>query len=118
MKMDTREKLVDGPVATAGGEVYVSGYFDPLLPGHARRLGEIASGGKALVVLLADPPEPLLPARSRAELVAALRCVSAVVLPNADGSPRQIGPAIHEEDFDLELRRALVADVHRRHSAG
>jgi glycerol-3-phosphate cytidylyltransferase-like family protein len=118
MKMDTRAKVLDGPVAPAAGTVYVTGYFDPLLATHARRLLELAGGGKRLVVLLADPPEPLLGTRSRAELVASLGCVEVVVMPNPDGSAQQVAGAIQETESDLERRQALVAEVHRRHADG
>ncbi len=63
--------------------ILVTGYFDPLVAGHARRLGEIAHAGSALFVAVGNPPRPLLPARARAELVAALRMVDYVLLAEA-----------------------------------
>lgn len=58
----------------------VTGYFDPLLAAHARRLAELRQPGEKLVVVITDPPDPILPARARAELVAALAAVDAVVV--------------------------------------
>lgn len=108
--MDSRGKIID--------PIFVSGYFDPLLSAHVRRLRELASAGRPVIVLLADPPEPLLSAKSRAELVAALDCVYAVIPPNADGSARKIDGIISEQEADLRRRRDLVALVHQRHHAG
>lgn len=113
--MDTRTKIVapeQGGSLTA--QTFLRGYFDPLLAAHARIIDQ--SPGP-VVVLLADPPDPLLPARSRAELVAALRGVSYVVLPMDDGSaftPRDVD-VVDELSADLERRQSLVSHVHRRH---
>jgi glycerol-3-phosphate cytidylyltransferase-like family protein len=107
--MDSRHKIID--------PIFVSGYFDPLLAAHVRRLRELAANGNPLIVLLADPPDPLLPSRSRAELVAALDCVHAVILPNPDGAAREVPGAIREQEADLLRRDELIADVHRRHAA-
>ena len=57
------------------------GYFDPVLAAHARRLKDAREDAAALAVIVADPPRPILPARARAELVAALDVVDYVVLP-------------------------------------
>jgi hypothetical protein len=54
------------------------GYFDPLLADHARRLSELQ---RPVVVVVADPPEPLLPLAARQLLVAALECVDCVLGP-------------------------------------
>ena len=92
--MDTRDKIVapaDAPALArerrAAGErvALVSGFFDPLLAAHALRLREIAQASQALFVAIEDPPQPLLEARARAELVAGLRVVDYVVLAGQAG---------------------------------
>ena len=88
--MDTRSKILDWPEAAgrlkrsaeAGGKVAV-GYFDPLLAAHARRLREAAGEGKVSVVVT-SPPRPILDAKARAVLVAALECVEMVTTLPAD----------------------------------
>jgi glycerol-3-phosphate cytidylyltransferase-like family protein len=62
-------------------ETLVLGTFDPVTAEHAERLAAL---GDNLTVAVLESPEPLMPARARAELVAALRCVKQVVL----GDPR------------------------------
>ena len=61
----------------------VTGCFDPLIAAHARRLKALQDGGAALMIVVADPPRPILPARARAELVAGLSVVDFVALPGA-----------------------------------
>ena len=113
--LDTRTRIVAPEQAgSLAAQTFVRGYFDPLLAAHARLIGQLPA---PVVVLLADPPDPLLPARSRAELVAALRGVSHVVLPLDDG--QAVTPAgatvVDELAADLERRQTLVSHVHRRH---
>lgn len=116
--MDTRTKIVSpSELDRFPGAVFVSGYFDPLLAAHAKRLSEIAAAGKPLVVLLADPPAPLLDSRARAELLAGLVSVAAVVLPDAEGLSAP-GNAIAEQTADLERRDWLVERVRSRHANG
>jgi bifunctional ADP-heptose synthase (sugar kinase/adenylyltransferase) len=81
-QVDTRTKIV--PLAeaqriAARGAIVVSGYFDPLLASHAERLQSLKREGTPLLVLIADPRNPILPARARAELVAGLAVVDHVV---------------------------------------
>jgi len=97
----------------------VTGYFDPLLAGHARRLREITGPGAQLAVVLATPENPLLPARARAELVAALAVVDYVVLPPEGGADRLLEqlPAqsvFHEEVADAGCAEEFIRRVHRR----
>lgn len=113
--MDTRTKIVTPEQAgNLDAQICVRGYFDPLLAAHARLIAGLAG---PVVVLLADPPEPLLPAKSRAELVAALRGVSRVVLPLDNGEAYEPAGAsvVDELAADLERRQSLVSHVHRRH---
>ena len=85
--MDTREnrRCPEAARLAAEGATVVSGYFDPLLASHARRLAGLKRGAK-LMVADRDPPQPILPARARAELVASLRVVDYVVEAGATAS--------------------------------
>lgn len=90
--------------AHAGGKrvVFTSGIFDLLHPGHIRRLIAARARGDALIVgVLSDrsaravkgPGRPVMPERERAEIVAALAMVDAVVIDDApDGLIRRLGP--------------------------
>ena len=86
--------------------VFTNGCFDWLHAGHvrtleaARRLGDhlvVAVNTDAGVRRLKGPGRPLVPARQRAEILAALECVDWVVL--------------FREDTPLGLIRALRPDV-------
>jgi D-beta-D-heptose 7-phosphate kinase/D-beta-D-heptose 1-phosphate adenosyltransferase len=86
--------------------VFTNGCFDWLHVGHVRSLEQARSLGDVLVVgvnqdrrvrELKGPGRPLVPARQRAELVAALSCVDRVVL--------------FGEDTPVPLIRALRPDV-------
>ncbi|MEK7404140.1 MAG: hypothetical protein AAB225_03445 [Acidobacteriota bacterium] len=129
--MDTRTKIVTPAQAEEAARVcrasgtpvkVVSGHFDPLLAGHARRLGEIARPGGVLIVIVTDPPRPLLAAEARAELAAALAVVDYVVL----GGPRVVEPAagigadeiFNEEAADEGRRQELIRHVHERQQTG
>ena len=113
--MDTRSKIIDAAAARRlahGGATVVSGCFDPLTAAHARRLAELKCEGRPLVVLIAASPDEILPARARAELVAALAVVDGVV-EFADG----MAPAVRLEQEDQDRRAALVEHVHARQGA-
>jgi D-glycero-beta-D-manno-heptose 1-phosphate adenylyltransferase len=74
--------------------VFTNGCFDLLHPGHVRYLNAARSLGQSLVVGLnsdisvrgikpaqpGQPPRPIVPAEHRAEVLAALRAVDAVVI--------------------------------------
>jgi D-glycero-beta-D-manno-heptose 1-phosphate adenylyltransferase len=69
--------------------VFTNGVFDLLHPGHVRYLAEARREGDALLVAINSdssvraikgPGRPLTPERERAEIVAALACVDAVVI--------------------------------------
>jgi hypothetical protein len=69
-----------------------------------------------------DPPDPLLAARARAELAAALRAVDYVILlgpADLDGAVRELRPdeVIRAEASDRERARELIEHVHRRNGA-
>ena len=115
MNLDTRSKII--PLSRAGefaGAAFVAMHLDPLTVHHARRLAAIAAQGKPVVVLLTDPPAPLLSLAARAELAASLTSVTAVMI--VDG-PVSMLPLIAEEASDLERRHALVRHVLARHAA-
>jgi rfaE bifunctional protein nucleotidyltransferase chain/domain len=86
--------------------VFTNGVFDLLHPGHVRYLQQARALGGALVVgVNADssvrrnkgPERPLNPERERAELLAALVCVDAVV--------------IFDEDTPADIIRLVQPDV-------
>ena len=91
----------------------VVGYFDPVVAAHVSRL--LALPGPVTVSLL-DPPEEILPARARAELVAALGCVDTVII----GDARTLVSAARTIDFtaaDLQTRQELVERIRHRSRA-
>jgi glycerol-3-phosphate cytidylyltransferase-like family protein len=65
------------------------------------------------VVFVSDPPKPLLPAQARAELVAALNSVDAVV---ASGPVARTLASIREEEADEFRFAELVRRVHERNA--
>ena len=79
--MDTREKIIGAAQARTlaqSGATVVSGHFDPLIASMAQRLQELKQNSHPLLVLIRAPPNAILPARARAELVAALQIVDFV----------------------------------------
>jgi hypothetical protein len=112
--LDTRQKILTPEQALEslkGCRVFVA-YFDVLSAPLVRRLSEI---GQPVVVVVLDPPDPLLPARTRAELAAALKTSKAVV-PLA-GPPdeflERLQPAdiIHWEGEDAQRLSGLIEHV-------
>ena len=109
--LDTRSKITT--VEQAAGqsvETLVVGYFDPVVAAHVSRL--LALPGPVTVSVL-DPPEEILPARARAELVAALGCVDTVII----GDARTLVSAARTIDFtaaDLQTRQELVERIRHR----
>ena len=82
--------------------VFTNGCFDLLHPGHIRTLGAARKLGDALIVglnsdasvrRLKGPGRPVLPEQERAEILAALECVGAVVIFN-EPTPREIIAAL------------------------
>jgi len=100
----------------------VTGCFDPLLSGHARRLESIRGGAAALMVVIVEPERPLMTARARAELVAGLAAVDYVVVPGEEGFEALLArlPAAEvtrEEATHEEVRRELIQHVQTRQRA-
>lgn len=114
--MDTRRKIVgiDEALRAADGKriIWVRGYFDPLLAEHAGRIDRLAAPGALVVILLDDPPEPLLATRARAELVAGLARVD-YVLAGHPAAPDAGLPVI--ELNDAVLRSRLMERIRERH---
>jgi D-glycero-beta-D-manno-heptose 1-phosphate adenylyltransferase len=86
--------------------VFTNGVFDLLHPGHVRYLQRARAAGDALIVGVNSdrsvrankgPARPIVPEDERAEIVAALACVDAVV--------------IFDEETPQELVAALQPDV-------
>jgi len=86
--------------------VFTNGVFDLLHPGHVRYLQRARAAGDALIVGVNSdrsvqankgPTRPIVPEDERAEIVAALACVDAVVT--------------FDEDTPQELIAALQPDV-------
>jgi glycerol-3-phosphate cytidylyltransferase-like family protein len=128
--VDTREKILTveqlmrsaGEARATGRAVrVVTGYFDPLLPEHARRLAELGQPGGLLIVIVVvtDPPQPILPARARAELVAALRVVDGVLTARPAEVEDLLGQiradaVAREEPEDLRRARDFATHVRAR----
>jgi D-beta-D-heptose 7-phosphate kinase/D-beta-D-heptose 1-phosphate adenosyltransferase len=98
--------LVASVRARGGTVVFTNGVFDLLHPGHIQYLQEARSLGDCLIVgLNADasvrrnkgPARPITPEHERAEMLAAVAAVDAVV--------------IFEEDTPAEIVRALQPDI-------
>jgi rfaE bifunctional protein nucleotidyltransferase chain/domain len=116
--------------------VFANGCFDTLHVGHIRYLEGARREGDVLVVgvnadssvgHLKGPGRPILDENSRAQLVAALRCVDYVVLfaePNVETLLEELRPDVHAKGTDyatetvperavatrLGIRVAIVGD--------
>ena len=113
--MDTRTKIIDTAQAARiaqSGATVVSGYFDPMIASHAERLITLKQEDTPLLVLVATPPDAILPALARAQLVAGLSVVD-YVCESPDGVPAQI----HLEDEHALLLTKLIDHVHARQRA-
>ena len=104
----------------------IIGYFDPMTAAHARRIielrRELRRNTGQIAVIVTDPPDPIMPQRARAELVAALHAVDYVVAERHNTSAEivarlQPDEVIQEEAADLRRTQELIAHVHRRQVA-
>jgi hypothetical protein len=113
--LDTRTKIIDATqaarIAQAGATV-VSGFFDPMIASHAERLTALKREGTPLLVLIATPPDAILPAPARAQLIAGLSIVDYVC-----DAPDGITSQIHLEEEHAELLTQLIDHVHARQRA-
>jgi rfaE bifunctional protein nucleotidyltransferase chain/domain len=104
-RQDARS-LIDRRRAAGAVVVFTNGVFDLLHPGHVRYLQQARALGDMLIVGLNSdasvrrnkgPERPINPESERAEVVAALGCVDAVV--------------IFDEDTPAEIVRACQPDI-------
>jgi len=143
--MDTSQKILSRSELKAALDarrqrseriVLANGCFDLLHAGHIRYLNGARGEGDVLVVAvnsdasagpLKGPGRPILPARARAELVAALDSVTYVTIfdePNVEALLRELRPDVHAKGTDytaetvperetsaqLGIRVAIVGD--------
>jgi hypothetical protein len=114
--VDTRTKIVSADQAAElarSGATVVSGYFDPLILAIADELAslkqEVPRAGSPLLVLIRSSENAILPARARAELVAALAVVDYVCDAECGIEPQHR----LEKEHDRRLKE-LIAHVHAR----
>ena len=114
--------------AGAGARVLVlaNGCFDPLHVGHVRYLEDARTHGDFLVVALNNDEStrrlkgndrPIVPELDRATLLAALRCVDAVLLFGTDNVEEilaSLRPAVHAKGTDYTEATVPEADAARR----
>lgn len=131
--MDTRSKIFTRPLPAElaqhlggnGGEtVTLRGRFELLEASVVRQIEQSrpAAGGTLLAVVAGDGPSnrSLLTERDRAQLVAALGGVDAVVIcdeAEADALIAALGP-VREVRLDESAGSELIADVLRRNTSG
>jgi len=110
--VDTRTKIVSADRAAGlarSGATVVSGYFDPLIAVLADDLADLKRAGSLLLVLIRSSENAILPARARAELVAALAVVDYVCDTECGAEPH----LRLEKEHDRRLKE-LIARVHAR----
>lgn len=119
---------VRAAAAAAGARVLVlaNGCFDPLHVGHVRYLEDARTHGDFLVVALNNDEStrrlkgndrPIVPELDRAALLAALRCVDAVLLFGTDNVEEilaSLRPAVHAKGTDYTEATVPEADAARR----
>jgi len=125
--VDTRTKIItpEDAAALAHGDrpaVLVTGHFDVLLAAHVRELVRVRGGlpDGVLLVALTMPEQPVLDARARAEMVAALEVVDYVVSLDDQQMEALLaafpaGTVRLEADHE-QRRRELIQHVQRRQS--
>jgi len=121
--VDTRSKILAAKEIaslvrewrSAGSKVtLVRGSFDPLLAEHARRLQPLIQPGNRIVVALGESSESILPPQPRAELVAALRGVDAVLTPGEGLSDRDFDSVVSFAAADNQTATRFAAHVRQR----
>jgi hypothetical protein len=107
--LDTREKIITAEqLGTLDGSAEwttVVGLFDPLTAVQARRLC-----GRNVLAIVLDAPDTLLPTQARAELVAALRNVKAVLIAKPETWRSQLPKFCSTIVEDLEEERDRTAE--------
>ncbi len=115
--MDTRTKVISNDAARKVADaVIVSGYFDPITVAHAERLKSLRKVGRPLLVLIATPANPILPAAARANLVAGLACVD-YVTEIGGAYPEGLMPQTQLETEDTARLERLIEHVQARQQA-
>jgi D-glycero-beta-D-manno-heptose 1-phosphate adenylyltransferase len=130
--LSTHDKILDGEALrrrlaewrrTGEQVVLANGCFDLLHVGHVRYLrGAKALGGKLVVGINADESvralkgtgRPLMPADERAEIIAALADVDAVVIfsePDVRALVREIRPDVHAKGTDYTAESVPERDT-------
>lgn len=128
--MDTRNKILTPQAAIAMARAWraegrrlavVSGHFDVLLADHLPAVQAVRNGTAppVVVVVLAPPANPVLRARARAEMVAALAMVDYVIISDGTGLEALLDALAPDETVRVEAaheRRAaqLIEHVQRR----
>lgn len=109
--------------ASGGGMVFTNGCFDLLHVGHvrylqaARRLGDwlvVGLNSDRSVRALKGPERPLVPEAERAEVLAALACVDAVVIfdsPTAESLVARLQPEVYVKVDDYQLETLPEARI-------
>ncbi len=115
--MDTRTKILSNDDARKlAGATIVSGCFDPITHAHAERLKGLKKAGAPLLVLIATPANPILPAEARANLIAGLACVDAVTIIGSV-YPDGLTPHTQLETEDAARLEQLIQHVQSRQQA-
>ena len=105
MRRDEAARFAEGLRNAGERVVFTNGVFDILHPGHVRYLQEARSLGDALIIGLNSdasvrrnkgPERPINSESERAEILAALECVDAVVLFDED-TPAEIIAAVQPD---------------------
>lgn len=103
--------------------VFTNGCFDILHPGHTRYLSSARELGDHLIVAVNSdrsvkavkgPKRPILPAKARAELLAALSCVDMVIIFDEENPLeviRYLGPDVLVKGGDWSQEEIIGADV-------
>jgi D-glycero-beta-D-manno-heptose 1-phosphate adenylyltransferase len=122
----TREQLIERAAAARreGRSIaFANGCFDLLHVGHVRYLEAAAAEADLLVVAINDdasvrglkgPGRPILKAEDRAELVAALRCVTFVVIfpePTVGPLLEALRPDVHCKGTDYTVESVPERDI-------
>jgi hypothetical protein len=125
--VDTRTKIIaldemrERLLAPAPPRALVIGHFDPVVYTNVERMLELAAEYGPLAVCVTSPADPLLPARARAELAAALDCTEFVTMADHAETSVLTGipglTVIDETHDDLRRREALMALVRERQKA-
>ncbi len=125
--VDTRTKIIaldemrERLLAPAPPRALVIGHFDPVVYTNVERMLELAAEYGPLAVCVTSPADPLLPARARAELAAALDCTEFVTVADHAETAILTGipglTVVDETHDDLRRRDALMALVRERQKA-